>query len=109
MKRAFTNIGAALLLAFSTSACIQTVSVWYRQGATEQEFSQDAAACANFMPDATLSSGFSGASYLERYYERCMFARGWEMRDEAWTPALCPAAWPSTCGPKLDACPSCSK
>ena len=98
----------AVLILMSLAACTQTV--WYREGATLNEFSQDQVACAGDPAKKYPSSGFSGAANFDRSYIPCMEARGWQLTHRTYTAGHCPLPWPSSCDdPFLDRCPSCQQ
>ncbi len=71
------------LLLLSVSACV-TRTVWYKDGASQLDFSQDTSACDAVPPmlSDVIGTGFIGAANLRRYYDRCMTERGWFTREE---------------------------
>ena len=70
--RILKPIAVALLL-LSAAACT-TRTVYYREGATSQDLSQDATACDEGVPTLAdgLGTGFNGAANLRRSFDQCM-------------------------------------
>jgi hypothetical protein len=75
------NIIAVAIVAWTGSGCVHT-PIYYKDGATQQEFVQDKYNCEK---DARQSgyygAGIAGAMNMRHFFNECMNAQGWYARN----------------------------
>jgi hypothetical protein len=68
-----------LLVVVAFSGCARTI--WYRQGATEADYSRDSYDCErDARQSGYFGSGYAGLANMEGFFERCMGAHGYVRR-----------------------------